>query len=85
MGGSGYRLQSGLAIKRHYRPCPDAIIAGKRIYEVAAAAGVSPGTLSDIFADRVVPSPELADRIRQAIWEDSTRRVVIREVDVATQ
>jgi hypothetical protein len=38
------------------------VVSGKRAYQIAAVAGVSPRKLSDVFSRRLEPSRELTRR-----------------------
>jgi plasmid maintenance system antidote protein VapI len=55
----------------------EAMMAGRRLYQVSAAVGVSPRTLSDILADQVDLTPEMVIRIRQAIWGNQPNRLIL--------
>ena len=58
----------------------EAIVAGRKLYEVSGASGICPRTLSEIFAGRRDLDTETIDRIRTAIWGDSPRRLVLEEL-----
>jgi plasmid maintenance system antidote protein VapI len=55
----------------------ETLIAGRRAYEVAAAASLSPGSLSDIFSGKVELTPGMVNRLRQAIWGSQIKRLVL--------
>ena len=55
-------------------------LSGKRAYEIAAAAHVAPRTLSDIYAGRVEPTPEVVERLRNAMWGDNPPKIIIENI-----
>ena len=57
----------------------EAIVAGRKLYEVSAASGFCPRTLTEIFAGRRPLDEETVARIRRAIWGDATRSLVLEE------
>ena len=60
----------------------EAIVAGRKLYEVSAESGICPRTLTEILAGRRPLDEETGDRIRRAIWGESIRKLVLEETVV---
>lgn len=58
----------------------EAVVAGRKVYEVSAASGICPRTLTEIFAGRRTLDLETINRIRIAIWGDATKKLVLEDL-----
>ena len=57
----------------------EAIVAGRKVYEVSAESGICPRTLTEIFVGRRPLDEETVNRIRRAVWGESIRRLVLED------
>ena len=57
----------------------EAIVAGRKLYEVSAGSGICPRTLTEFFAGRRSLDKETIERIRRAIWGDTPRKLVLED------
>ena len=55
----------------------EAMVAGRKMYEVSAATGICPRTLTEIFAGRRNLDPQTTERIRMAIWGPAVKKLVL--------
>ena len=60
----------------------EAVVAGRKVYEVSAESGICRRTLTEIFAGRRPLDEETVDRIRRAIWGESIRKLVLEDTFV---
>ena len=60
----------------------EAIVAGRKVYEVSAESGICPRTLTEIFAARRPLDEETVDRIRRGIWGEVIRKLVLEDTVV---
>ena len=60
----------------------EAIVAGRKLYQVSAESGICPRTLTQIFADRRPVDEEPVERIRRAIWGEVIRKLVLEDTVV---
>ena len=57
----------------------EAIVAGRKMYEVSAATGICPKTLTEIFAGRRNLDQQTIDSIRTAIWGNTPKKLVLED------
>ena len=57
----------------------EAMVAGRKMYEVSAATGICPRTLTEIFAGRRNVDQRTTDRIRTAIWGNAYKILVLQD------
>jgi len=57
----------------------EAIVAGRKMYEVSVATGICPRTLTEIFAGRRILDQQTTERIRTSIWGSDPKKLVLED------